>query len=115
MKKKIVRLGKLNRLHVHSRKPDQGVGPCALELSAVLNCWSNTGNGAPDATECKAFVESLTNCMRTYVYPLLLTIRLSLGANFYLAKAASTKVYGQLPSVYHFKTSFLTTGVDSGR
>jgi|SRR5579862_91132 len=70
MKKKVVRLGKLNRLYVHTKKPDQGVGPCALELSAVLNCWSNT-RATPDANECKALVESLTNCMRTYVASLL--------------------------------------------
>lgn len=67
MKKKVVRLGKLNRLYVHTRKPDQGIGPCALELSAVLNCWSNSSDGNPDAAECRAFVDSLTNCMRTYV------------------------------------------------
>jgi hypothetical protein len=71
MKKKVVRLGKLNRLRVHNRQQNQGIGPCALELSAVLNCWSNTGDGTPDAVECKAFVNSLTNCMRTYV-PFLL-------------------------------------------
>jgi hypothetical protein len=74
MKKKVVRLGKLNRLHVHSRKPDQGVGPCALELSAVLNCWSNTSSGVPDAAECKAYVETLTTCMRTWVCPLFFTL-----------------------------------------
>jgi len=69
MKKKVVRLGKLNRLRVHNKQQNQGIGPCALELSAVLNCWSNTGDGAPDAVECKAFVNSLTNCMRTYRRP----------------------------------------------
>jgi hypothetical protein len=71
MKKKVVRLGKLNRLYVRNKQPNQGVGPCALELSAVLNCWSNTRDGAPDASECKALVEGLTNCMRTFVLFLL--------------------------------------------
>lgn len=70
MKKKIVRLGKLDRLYVTNRRPDQGVGPCALEASAVLNCWSNVRGGNPDAAECKAFVETLTNCMRNYVLAL---------------------------------------------
>jgi hypothetical protein len=67
MKKKIVRLGKLDKLYVTNRRPNQGVGPCALEASAVLHCWSNVRGGTPDASECKHFVESLTNCMRNYV------------------------------------------------
>jgi hypothetical protein len=67
MKDKVVRLPRLNRLHVHSKNPNQGVGPCAMELSAVLTCWSNVRGGTPDAAECKSFVNTLTNCMRGYV------------------------------------------------
>jgi hypothetical protein len=65
MKKKVVRLPKLDRLFVAPRKADSDVGPCALELSALLNCWNNFG--APDALECRTFVLGLTKCMRIYV------------------------------------------------
>ena len=67
MKKKIVRLAKLNRLRVTPINPNQGAGPCALELSAVLNCWSNSRDGGPDAAECRALVNTLASCMRSYV------------------------------------------------
>ena len=67
MKKKVVRLAKLDRLYVTNRTPDRGIGPCAAEVSAVLNCWGNVRGGTPDATECTAFVQTLTNCMRNYV------------------------------------------------
>jgi hypothetical protein len=77
MKKKIVRLANLDRLRVHGKNPNQGVGPCALELSAVLTCWSNSRAGAPDVSECKAFVNSLTNCMRSYVGCLFLIIAIT--------------------------------------
>ena len=68
MKKKVVRLANLDRLRVHGKNPNQGVGPCALELTAVLNCWSNARAApTPDVAECKAFVNTLTECMRSYV------------------------------------------------
>ena len=71
MKKKIVRLPTLARLSVEQKNPNQGVGPCALELSAVLNCWSNSRDAAPDAAECQNFVNTLTKCMRSWVSRLL--------------------------------------------
>ena len=66
MKRKVVRLGKLDRLYVH-KKAEAAARPCVMESAAVLNCWSNVRGGTPDASECKAFVESLTICMRNFV------------------------------------------------
>jgi hypothetical protein len=67
MKNKVVRLPKLKALRVHPKDPDKGVGPCALELFTVLNCWSDVRGGTPDAADCKAMVQTLTECMRKYV------------------------------------------------
>ena len=70
MKNKVVRLPHLNRLRVSTGNPNQGVGPCALEFTAVLDCWSNTGDGAaPDVPECREFVARLASCMRSHVRP----------------------------------------------
>jgi len=77
----------LNRLHVHSKNPNQGVGPCAMELSAVLTCWSNVRGGTPDAAECKSFVNTLTNCMRGYRKP---PVRKS-TVNYHLAKLGAMR------------------------
>jgi len=91
MRKKIVRLPKLDRLRITPRKTDMGVGPCAIELSAVLNCWNN--NSGPDAAECRAFVDTLTNCMRTYVcFPFSPYTRLCLRQT---AETLSSKVKRQ--------------------
>lgn len=95
MKKKVVRIGNLNRLHVHPLKPNKGVGPCGLELSAVLNCWHNSGG--PDTADCKAFVSTLANCMRSYVYsPRKPRFQ---KADIFVAKASSSTINCQLPSV----------------
>jgi len=68
MKNKVVRLPHLNRLRVSTGNSNQGVGPCALEFTAVLDCWSNTGDGATaDVPECREFVARLASCMRSYV------------------------------------------------
>jgi len=77
MKKKVVRLANLDRLRVHGKNPNQGVGACALELTAVLNCWSNARAApTPDVAECKAFVNTLTECMRSYVSRQLLLFKM---------------------------------------
>jgi hypothetical protein len=68
MKNKVVRLPHLKRLRVSAGNPNQGVGPCALEFMAVLDCWGHAGEGTDaDAPACREFVSRLAECMRTYV------------------------------------------------
>ena len=103
MKKKVVRLSKLKRLHVHTKQQDQGVGPCAVELSSMLTCWSNAGDGMPDAAECRKMVTNLTNCMRSYVYSI------KRFETDIVAQTSSSKIDCQFPFVRTFNALYSQT------
>jgi len=65
MKNKVVRLYNLPRLEIQDQVSIKGYGPCALQLSNLLNCWNDNG---VENFNCKPLVVGLKRCMGTWVW-----------------------------------------------
>ncbi|CDR47542.1 CYFA0S33e00232g1_1 [Cyberlindnera fabianii] len=63
-KRAAVRLPKLERLRAKNPVNEQGVSPCIVMMSSLLNCWSSNGEGS---ALCAALEKDLKLCMETKV------------------------------------------------
>ncbi|KZT59755.1 hypothetical protein CALCODRAFT_515857 [Calocera cornea HHB12733] len=54
-------MGRHTRIRVRPKK-DPAIAPCAVEMVAMLTCWSSSGDWEGRAT-CKSLKDSLHACM----------------------------------------------------